>query len=536
MFRISDRFFLWVSVCIGLLVFALILFRAANLSVTFDESGTFDVLAASYTDVLFAKRFFQSANNHILNSILLKLSASVFGNSELALRLPNVLSYIFYFLGSFIISRECSQNNWIRIMGVVLFSSIVYVLDFFSLARGYGLATGFELFSIAMMILHYKDRKESYLFLTFLFAALSVYSNFTWLNFFVPLWAVYNLLLYVQVNDIALFLKKSLVSNWIPIVLALILFSLSYIPIRYLRMQDEFRWGANGWFDSLHRFASDFLYDHNFLNAVIFQVLLISMVVAASLIIFRTFKLNKYMLPRMRYLFFITSLILMIVLATVVQRNVLGMMYMDGRKALMYFPLVICLLILLLNSFSEVKPNLVAGLSILLIGLSVFNFSSRLKVNSVREWWFDENSREVAYYIHDHPVNGKRDLAVTWYFSESIRYYNQYKLDISIKRLIKMTDREDIHEFAYYYVLGDDIRDVPPMYKPLFRFGWDRILLVKDSMNYNTQKGFLLTEIEGLEEMAETEKSNILDSMLLRQRKEIDWTKIPVTNGDIWKL
>jgi len=99
-----------------------------------------------------------------------------------------------------------------------------------------------------------------------------------------------------------------------------------------------------------------------------------------------------------------------------------------------------------------------------------------------------------------------------------------------------MTDREDIHEFAYYYVLGDDIRDVPPMYKPLFRFGWDRILLVKDSMNYNTQKGFLLTEIEGLEEMAETEKSNILDSMLLRQRKEIDWTKIPVTNGDIWKL
>ncbi len=530
MFNFPNRLYYCLALVVGISVFSYVIYRAIHLSMTFDECGTTMVLPPSYWHVMFSKQSFQSANNHVLNSILMKLSATIFGTSEWALRLPNVLSYIFYFAGSYIIAWQSSKDNLIRIAALVMFNSLLFILDFFSLTRGYGLANAFELFSISMMIVYFRFDKDRYVFFGFFFAALAVYSNFTWLNFYVPLWAVYNLLIYFELNDWELFLKKCWSKNKFPFLISIVLFALSYRPISILRTQDEFRWGANGWFDSEHTFMKDFLYSNHFTQAVIGQIVLILLVTIAFWICLKLIRLKGVINIEDRNLLFITTLILAIVLATVIQRNLLHMMYMEGRKACLYFPLVIALLVLVMNYFYKLKLVFIQVLAIVITCISIFHFFYKSNLNFVREWWFDENSKQVAYYINDHPINGNRNVALTWYFSSSIRYYNQHNLDTSIKKMSLMEEVNDANEYAYYYVRGNDIKEVPPVYKPIFRFGWDRILLVQDSVNYNNERNRLCQTLDTSNTISNEIVCMKADSILLDERTKIDWTKILISN------
>jgi predicted membrane-bound mannosyltransferase len=71
-------------------------YRAATQSFVSDEAFTFNnFIAGSWRDLYFQ----YDANNHLLYSILSKLSMSVFGSSEFALRLPSVIAGFFLMLG-----------------------------------------------------------------------------------------------------------------------------------------------------------------------------------------------------------------------------------------------------------------------------------------------------------------------------------------------------------------------------------------------------------------------------------------------------
>jgi uncharacterized membrane protein len=124
--------------------------RAARVSFTYDESYSyFHFVGAPLRTVL----FFQgdvTENNHSLNSLLMTLSARVAGNSELALRLPNVLAFVGYAAAVlFLVCRF--QNAVSRILCAVLLLMNPFVLELFSLARGYGLALALVLGSMAAL-------------------------------------------------------------------------------------------------------------------------------------------------------------------------------------------------------------------------------------------------------------------------------------------------------------------------------------------------------------------------------------------------
>jgi hypothetical protein len=77
----------------GALLLIYVAVRAALMSFTHDESLTYTILKGDETWVF-------TGNHHVLNSILAKGSALLFGYSELALRLPNVLAFAAYFISS----------------------------------------------------------------------------------------------------------------------------------------------------------------------------------------------------------------------------------------------------------------------------------------------------------------------------------------------------------------------------------------------------------------------------------------------------
>lgn len=507
--KFTDQKFRWFAFTIGISIFIYVLSRAINLSITHDEVGTTDVLQIPVWDVMFSERCFQSANNHVLNSLLMKLSAALFGTSELALRLPNVLSYIFFFLGSYIVVCKSTSDNYLRICGIIILNTVLYQLDFFSLARGYGLANSFEMFSLGMLFLYFDKQQMNSLFYTFLFAALAVYANFTWLLFFVGLWVTFNFMIIIQARNLGNSIRQIIKLNIIPFGFSVLLTCLCYKPISILKHQDEFRWGAVSLSESLRIFSNDILYrTENIISPYIRNVILLIIILSLITTCLLLYKKQKWSDKGNAFIVAISSLMLIIISATICQHYILGTQYIDGRKATLYFSLVMSILFLLLVQFKKLSIVLSYLLAFSISVLCIWHFFEYKNNQSVREWWFDGGSREIATYIVEHPVDGNCNTAIHWKYYPSILFYNQFVYNSKIKQLVKFDEINSSEDFAYYYVEGDEIRNVPIEFSPLGKRG-EKILLVKDMLSYSKMV------------------QQIGEDSLKFLRKNINWSELP---------
>jgi hypothetical protein len=88
-----------------------------------------------------------TANNHILNSILVKASIGALGLSELTLRLPNVIGGFFFALGVYWALEKTASRpiRWIAFVALCLHPLL---LDFSVAARGYGLGVAFLVWAV----------------------------------------------------------------------------------------------------------------------------------------------------------------------------------------------------------------------------------------------------------------------------------------------------------------------------------------------------------------------------------------------------
>src|SRR5687768_15481954 len=126
----------WILILACSLFSMLVMYRAFAIPFTHDEATTWNYLR--YTDVVgcfFNPVCWGSANHHWLNTVLLQLSATIGGDSPGVLRMPNVLAGWLYFLVAALISYRYLKNTWAQLLGFLLMTAHVYLLDFFSLAR-----------------------------------------------------------------------------------------------------------------------------------------------------------------------------------------------------------------------------------------------------------------------------------------------------------------------------------------------------------------------------------------------------------------
>ena len=93
--------------------------RAASQSIVHDEAQTFNAfLNGSWGDVY----FHYSSNNHVLFSLLAKLSITIFGVSEAALRLPSVIAGFFLMLGFWVVLEDVPSRavRWMALAALAL--------------------------------------------------------------------------------------------------------------------------------------------------------------------------------------------------------------------------------------------------------------------------------------------------------------------------------------------------------------------------------------------------------------------------------
>jgi uncharacterized membrane protein len=160
----------------GLIAFCYIILRAIILGITYDEVWTINVFVQhSFMHILNYTP--SDANNHIINTLLIKLFYA-FGNKSLFVaRLPNVLAFAMYLYFGY----KLTYKYFSPLLGLSCFLLLLlnpFLLDFFSIARGYGLSLSFLLASIYFTLNYFFDRNSLNVWKALVFAALAVLSNF----------------------------------------------------------------------------------------------------------------------------------------------------------------------------------------------------------------------------------------------------------------------------------------------------------------------------------------------------------------------
>jgi hypothetical protein len=190
------------AVVLAAVVFALDVYRAVTQSITHDEALTFHMYVLRPAGRIFTDF---GANDHVLHSLMAWASVRMFGISEWALRLPALLGGLLYLVSALRVCRRVFGGGWTFLLAFGLLALNPLLLDFQSLARGYGLGMAFSMYAIGNLLGALAGRESGRpgtgphgrLFRASVGLGLSVAANLT----FVPL--VFGLLLLTAVAILA---------------------------------------------------------------------------------------------------------------------------------------------------------------------------------------------------------------------------------------------------------------------------------------------------------------------------------------------
>ncbi len=185
----------WFAILLGLIASAFFVYevlRAAMVSITFDEAATQMTYLSSGFFAVFDLR---SANNHFLYTFLARLFSIFGGSSELSLRLPSLLGYLLYLGSSWAILNRFF-GRFVALSGFLFLNLNPYVLDYFSLGRGYGLALGFEMAALYFFLVFLDSRRPAKgdgnqaLAMSLFLALASALANLSFLNVLMGFWVL----------------------------------------------------------------------------------------------------------------------------------------------------------------------------------------------------------------------------------------------------------------------------------------------------------------------------------------------------------
>lgn len=129
-------------------------YRALTQSIVHDEGLTYELYLAGPAARMFD---FFSANHHFLNTLLMRLSVSVFGLSEWSMRLPALAGAALYFAAVSRITAGEFRSSFASLLTAALLTLNPLVLDFMVAARGYGMGLGLFMWALAVLLRYVRD-------------------------------------------------------------------------------------------------------------------------------------------------------------------------------------------------------------------------------------------------------------------------------------------------------------------------------------------------------------------------------------------
>ena len=450
----------WLVNIIIILVSVLLLiytgYRAATLSFTIDESISFNVFVPlKFMGIISYK--IASSNHHMINTLCMKFMAYFFGTSEFSLRFPSLLSHCFYLIFTYKIIKKIS-SPFIVLAGFLLLNLNPYLLDFFSLARGYAMAVTFTVISLYFLFTYIENTKDKNIIWSLFFAILAVLSNFSLLIYFVSLIGVINLYWISSQSNFkfADLLKK----NYPVIISSLLLIAIMFEPIRKLIKYKEFYdGGLNGfWSDTVGSLISATLYERSY-QSLCFVYLKyfigISCAIMFIAFVYRLFS-GKWKVFSERATVSVLLLFLPCVV-TVAQHYILKSNYLINRMALFLIPLFFISIFMFIDEYGKVLAVKIISWTLvyILAGAFAFHTINSINTSSALYWKFDADTKRMLYDL-DQQVQKDNissvKLGVMTLYEPAINFYRKTK---KYDWLEKVTE-DGYRELNYnYYYLGD---------------------------------------------------------------------------------
>lgn len=443
-----------VLIVCGVLLFAGTIYRAANYPFTHDES-------TSYADyVLIDAPFLEvSANNHPLNSLFMRAGYHWFGPRPLGLRFASILAHALYLVSTWLCLQRF-RSNVLRVAGFALLDLNPYVLDFFFLARGYGLALGLQALSLYALVRSYELRRGGMGFAFHLCtcmgaATLAVLANFTFLNFYLPLLFVCT---WLALSDVRLrrFSRRHLgVAFGVLASSALFLAILVPALFRLQRAGHFFAGGDQGFIaDTIDSLLSSVLYDASYadrlrerLRAVVITSFIGLLVLGLALVAAR---------GRITLFSLLVTVLGLAVALPVAQHVLVGTLYPLDRMALYYLPLYALTLVVALDQLRQrVQATIAQLLAFGLGALLIYHFKSTYDPATCHNWGYDRHDEQALALIErdrvQHFGNSRIHLGNGWMHEPSLNYYrilHDYRW-LSPVRRHSVDDRHNQYVYSY---------------------------------------------------------------------------------------
>lgn len=397
-----------------------VIVRAYCLSFTHDESLSFTIVQGNNV-------WSDTANNHLFNTVLMSWSSSIFGFSELALRLPNVFAFLAYLIGGFLIFRA-SKKLLLSIFGFVLITLNPFLLEFFSLSRGYGLSLGFMMLSLYHIISNSdKDEIASTLPLNFALAsaysALSMYANLSLINFAICVPAVF-LIKYLMVCRTKGSNLKLHLAFWGILMVHAVPILLGVQRLLKLKELGQLYFGADsliGGFEALI-FSSMMHIEAGVSLTVAIIKGLLAMFLFSGVILVVTKKLFS------GRLFLLLCLISILTLGILMEGMLFEAKYPTSRTALFFIPLMGVYIFQLLVDLIEhyhIDKRLYTTVILILSLPIVVNFIADANLTHSKTWKYDAHTKDAMQIVRDRLQNTDHHQVISnhWLFEPSINYY-----------------------------------------------------------------------------------------------------------------
>ena len=137
----------WIQLLSGAAVFAVILYRALTRAIWIDEAFTYNLFVSPPLAEAF-KHY--DANNHLLFTLLARLSTAVLPPGEFALRLPAILGAALCLAATALAANRLLRRPALATIAFALLILHPLTLEYMHSARGYSLALGFWLMAVAV--------------------------------------------------------------------------------------------------------------------------------------------------------------------------------------------------------------------------------------------------------------------------------------------------------------------------------------------------------------------------------------------------
>lgn len=381
----SSRIVLWILGGISLALFAYVAIRSSTLCFTIDEAFTFQRYVKN-SNFFPAEYDMHTANFHMLNTWLMIICSKLFGIAEWSLRLPNVLAYVLYlfFTAKFALR---SKQTWNIVAVFVLLNVHPYLLDFFSVARGYGLLFGFLAGSLWYLCEFFANGKQlKHLAFALLCAGLAMWANFSGLTVFLAIAAI---VFFGNIFGKKITARRKFTGALLLAIIFIPFAAVAYHVISQLQQVNAFFWASDGFWNETvcvlgaklaYPLTGDIYTIPHASSGVMLLVLLVPAVVVtyAAVRNWRTLFASE--------LFILLAVLAIVLLQALVQHIVFQAPYPSGRTALFVYVIFLWILAgairdtMLPRRVAQIACAIIVPVLLVLVGYS-FNFSRTAEWN-----------------------------------------------------------------------------------------------------------------------------------------------------------